>query len=163
MIIKRVFQIGLITVAIIASVFYASHQKKKDSQQFTCDGTLVDSVHFNDPIFSYQVVHRLVINADGSARRTINGFAYSYGNRYTYNRTISYNYTRKQNEGHIYLLKVTRVLKTGADDIPSELEDKYLSFEKLGSVRIMSISETPSGDKLFSSASGPFFICDVIT
>lgn len=163
MILKRMVQAGLLILTSVLVVFYVAKQRELHKTDFTCDGTLVSSVHHDDPVFSYKVTHRITISADGFARRTVNGFAYSNGIRYTYNRTITMNYSHLLKEKGIYLLKVVDVQKTGADDIPKELEDKYLSFELLGSERQMAVSATPSGDKLFTTANGPFFMCDVVT
>lgn len=155
---KRIVQTSIFFAAVAASFVFL---EPKHTLNFVCNATLVHSVHYGDPVFSYKTTHRVVINENREVRSTINGFVYSHGERFNYNRTVMFDYVSPRRGDGSSLIKVIDVRKSGADDIPQDLEDKYMSFEQPGTERLMNIKYTPTGDILFTSANGPFFMCDV--
>ncbi|MBA7843256.1 hypothetical protein HV213_23810 [Klebsiella sp. RHBSTW-00484] len=146
------FTLILLTCSLQYVVWKKSH--------LTCSAVIYHAEHYGSDEFTYLSVNK-ISKAPDSVINMINGRAYSNEKMHILNRTVTFSYSQVKGSPGKFLLKVTDVRKSGADNVHDEEINKYMSFISTEVERTMSLTRLPSGDILFTSALGPFFVCDV--
>ncbi|SQI41101.1 Uncharacterised protein [Leminorella richardii] len=97
---------------------------------------------------------------NGKGKNVMTGYIETNGQRYTIDRTISFDYYRNKNND--FTLNTTNVLRTSHDTLPKDLGERYLYrfSTELHESTYLHMIEMSSGKRLFSSGTLPYFICE---
>ena len=150
------YSVGLL---ILAGLLMMGYGYTRHNLNFTCSSSN-SSFHNNaesTPFLTFS--QNISFTRSGAAFLYISGNIENENKYYSLNRAIIYDYRRIGPDE--YLMEVTKASRSGGDNIPAELENKYLMPLLSGVQRIIRIRQLPNGNMVFANNAGPFLICAV--
>ncbi|WP_072010811.1 MULTISPECIES: hypothetical protein [unclassified Serratia (in: enterobacteria)] len=150
--------LSITLIITIIALTLLTYKKTNSSENKLCTSTLKYSINDEGLNFSHVTHYRLFLAENGSGYVNLGGNVTYNNKNYIISRIINFTYKPINQEGD-YSSKIDEVMKTGQDNIPDDLVNKFFIYTTLGVSNYFKVGRIDEHRMLISVSRGPFIVC----
>ncbi|WP_261459901.1 hypothetical protein [Serratia fonticola] len=127
-------------------------------EEKTCLSTVKYRIGDDNDSLIYTIYYRIFFRGSGTGYVDIRGVVKKDKNEYVLARNLIFNYSVQKDNTH-FDAKIHGVTKTGQDNVPDLIVERYLAYIIPDKISYFRLDEIGQGRLLLSASQGPFLIC----
>ncbi|WP_081795973.1 MULTISPECIES: FidL-like protein [unclassified Serratia (in: enterobacteria)] len=147
----------IIAAFIFFLVFFFMIDSSRNADK-SCLSTVKYKTEYEHNSLDYTIYYRILFRGNGIGYADMRGVVKDNENEYVIARNLIFNYSDQKSNTH-FEAKIEGVVKTGQDNVPDSVVEKYLSYIMPDKKSYFRLDQIAQGRFLLSASQGPFLVC----